>query len=221
MRYPRPVAARNQSPTEYSRRVVANLERIRRAKGISNAILMAGSGLSNNYFYTRLRNEAPFTTDDLAAMSVVLKIEPEELSEVRVPVADPMIRIAANELERRIRKLNDGTVTAESELTSRGVQVARQAGSIFEVPETALVAIADEYDAPHAYLVNPGDAEVTERVEAELELRRALRRTGATPLAARALDSVTPEALRAIARSITNITDETQVKSFQGPAPAG
>ena len=72
------------------------------------------------------------------------------------------------------------------------------------VPEEALRAIAAVFDVDPEYLLQE-DGKLPERVEAELELIRSLRRAEVRNFAARALGPVDPEALRAIAK----ILDET------------
>ncbi|MGY4541380.1 transcriptional regulator with XRE-family HTH domain [Arthrobacter sp. UYNi723] len=67
------------------------------------------------------------------------------------------------------------------------------------VPEDALRAIAGVFDVDPEYLIQE-DGKLPERVEAELELLRSLRRAEVRNFAARALGPVDPEALRAIAK---------------------
>ncbi|MCC9175438.1 hypothetical protein [Arthrobacter sp. zg-Y179] len=67
------------------------------------------------------------------------------------------------------------------------------------VPEEALRAIAAVFDVDPDYLLQE-DGNLPERVEAELELLRSLRRAEVRNFAARALGPVDPEALKAIAK---------------------
>lgn len=67
------------------------------------------------------------------------------------------------------------------------------------VTEEALRAIADVFDVDPEYLLQE-DGKLPERVEAELELIRTLRRAEVRNFAARALGPVDPEALKEIAR---------------------
>ncbi|WP_242702110.1 hypothetical protein [Arthrobacter cavernae] len=67
------------------------------------------------------------------------------------------------------------------------------------VPDEALRAIASVFDVDAEYLLQEG-GKLPERVEAELELIRSMRRAEVRNFAARALGPVDPEALRAIAK---------------------
>ncbi|KUM36407.1 hypothetical protein AR689_21025 [Arthrobacter sp. EpRS71] len=67
------------------------------------------------------------------------------------------------------------------------------------VPEEALRAIAAVFDVDPEYLLQEG-GKLPERVEAELELIRSMRRAEVRNFAARALGPVDPEALKAIAK---------------------
>ncbi|KPN19410.1 MULTISPECIES: hypothetical protein [Arthrobacter] len=67
------------------------------------------------------------------------------------------------------------------------------------VPDEALRAIAAVFDVDPEYLIQDG-GKLPERVEAELELIRSMRRAEVRNFAARALGPVDPEALRAIAK---------------------
>lgn len=67
------------------------------------------------------------------------------------------------------------------------------------VPDDALRAIAAVFDVDPDYLLQE-DGNLPERVEAELELLRSMRRAEVRNFAARALGPVDPEALKAIAK---------------------
>ncbi|MCI9859685.1 hypothetical protein MIBA_15910 [Microbacterium proteolyticum] len=55
---------------------------------------------------------------------------------------------------------------------------------------------------PTEYLTDHTDEAVTERTDAELELREAMRAAGASSIQFRALGQMSPDALRAIAHSL-------------------
>lgn len=78
-----------------------------------------------------------------------------------------------------------------------------KAGKEQVVPDEALRAIASVFDVDPEYLLQDG-GKLPERVEAELELIRSMRRAEVRNFAARALGPVDPEALKAI----TKILDE-------------
>ena len=67
------------------------------------------------------------------------------------------------------------------------------------IPEEAIRAIALVFDVDPEYLLQES-GKLPERVEAELELLKNLRRAEVRNFAARALGPVDPEALRAIAK---------------------
>ncbi|WP_229780431.1 hypothetical protein [Arthrobacter sp. BL-252-APC-1A] len=67
------------------------------------------------------------------------------------------------------------------------------------VPDEALRAIAEVFDVNPEYLLQE-DGPLPERIEAELELLRSMRRAEVRNFAARALGQVDPEALRKIAQ---------------------
>jgi hypothetical protein len=74
-----------------------------------------------------------------------------------------------------------------------------KAGKEQVVPDEALRAIAAVFDVDPEYLLQEG-GKLPERVEAELELIRSMRRAEVRNFATRALGPVDPEALRAIAK---------------------
>lgn len=74
-----------------------------------------------------------------------------------------------------------------------------KAGKEQVVPDEALRAIASVFDVDPEYLLQD-DGKLPERVEAELELLRSMRRAEVRNFAARALGPVDPEALKAITR---------------------
>lgn len=74
-----------------------------------------------------------------------------------------------------------------------------KAGKEQVVPDEALRAIATVFDVDPEYLLQEG-GKLPERVEAELELIRSMRRAEVKNFAARALGPVDPEALRAISK---------------------
>ena len=74
-----------------------------------------------------------------------------------------------------------------------------KSGHVQHVPEEALRAIASVFDVDPEYLIQEG-GKLPERVEAELQLLRSMRRAEVRNFAARALGPVDPEALKAIAK---------------------
>ncbi len=70
--------------------------------------------------------------------------------------------------------------------------------------EEVLRLITQWGDVPTEYLTDYTDAAVTDRTDAELDLRDAMREAGASSIRFRALGEMSPDALRAIAQSLRN-----------------
>ncbi len=182
---------------------------------MSNAALIAASGLSKNYFYTRLRGEGPFNLEDIAGLARALQVDPGELTAVPLGQLDRDVRLDGRELSRRIRLLNNGDLAAPERLLSRlasasdrpaeGVWGELMNGSSDIQSERLLREVAAHFDVPVNYLFESGTTELVDQVEAEIELRDALRQSGAQAVAGRALGEATPAALRAIAKAIKSI----------------
>lgn len=208
-------APRSEVPSEFSRRVLANLSRLQSAAGMSNAALISASGLSRNYFYTRLRGEGPFNLEDIAGLARALDVDPGDMTAVPLGRSDREVRLDGQELGRRIRLLNSGSLDAPDHLLSRLTTVSNRSaeavwdeltnGSSDIQSEQLLRELAAHFDVPVNYLFEPASTELVDQVEAELELRDALRQTGAQAVAGRALGQATPAALRAIAKAIKSI----------------
>ncbi|CAN5490320.1 hypothetical protein BH10ACT7_BH10ACT7_20820 [soil metagenome] len=208
-------AARAEIPSEFSLRVLANLSRLQGAAEMSNSALIAASGLSKNYFYTRLRGEGSFNIEDIAGLARALDVDPGELTSVPLGESDRSIRVDGKELARRLRLLNAGEtfppillltrIGSLSEGAAEDTWIDLMAGVSDLRSERLLHELAAYFDIPVKYLFEPASAELVDQVEAEIELRDALRQTGAEAVAGRALGEATPAALRAIARAIKSI----------------
>ena len=66
-------------PTDFSRRVVRAVETLRDRARLTNTELIRAAGISANYFYIRLRGEAPFTTNDIEKLAGAFGVEPYEV----------------------------------------------------------------------------------------------------------------------------------------------
>jgi hypothetical protein len=66
--------------------------------------------------------------------------------------------------------------------------------------------VAEYATVPTAYLTELSDADALDAAEAQFEFRLALRESGADSVSARAVDGVSPAALRAIAQSLRSIS---------------
>lgn len=62
--------------SSFSLRVVEQIEDARAQSGITQAELFAAAGMSQNYYYSRLRGDLPFNTNDIDKLALVLKCDP-------------------------------------------------------------------------------------------------------------------------------------------------
>ena len=223
------VRAQVDGADEFSRRIVLNIERFRdnpeqtnRTKKVvlTNRDLAKAAGLSENYFYIRMRYEKPFNVNDITALAKALGVTPDDLT--AVPTEDPILRLDGPELARRLRQLASAPVQGADEfraaalaksLEDRGIAfTAERWSSLTEetapvrIAESLMVAIAEFFGVDPLYLVNFHHVEVTERTEAELALESALHKAGAKSVSARSLGEMSPSALREVAKSIKDIT---------------
>jgi len=102
----------------------------------------------------------------------------------------------------------------ETKLAERGVSISRSrwqrllAGSTMFRPDSGLLtALADVFDVDAVYLLKR-DAEIDERIEAELALTRSARLAEVQSFAARTLGTVSPDALK----ELSAILDRYQVE---------
>lgn len=222
------VRAQVDGADEFSRRIVLNIERFRdnpeqtnRTKKVvlTNRDLAKAAGLSENYFYIRMRYEKPFNVNDITALAKALGVTPDDLT--AVPTEDPILRLDGPELARRLRQLASAPVQGGDEfrasalaksLEDRGIAfTAERWSSLTEetapvrIAESLMVAIADFFGVDPLYLINFHHVEVTERTEAELALERALHKAGAKSVSARSLGEMSPSALREVAKSLSDI----------------
>ncbi len=63
----------------FSRRVIGNIDYAVGKDTRSAAEIITAAGMSKNYFYTRMRGEKPFNTNDVEAIADALGIDPFEL----------------------------------------------------------------------------------------------------------------------------------------------
>lgn len=199
-------------PSRYSRRVVANVDRLRQAKGLTVGELLTRAGMTKSYYQSRAGFSLPYNTNDLEALAAALGVSPEELAN---PEAAPRVemRVQTALVAARVRRLIASHGSREADLTAHldGVDPAfaesarallAAASNTVVLDEEVLKAITDWADVPVEYLIDHTDETVTDRTEAELELREAMREAGASSIQFRALGEMSPDALRAIARSL-------------------
>lgn len=64
---------------EFSRRVIGNIDYAIGRDPRSAAEIFTAAGMSKNYFYTRMRGEKPFNTNDVDELAAALGVDPFEL----------------------------------------------------------------------------------------------------------------------------------------------
>ncbi|REC96684.1 hypothetical protein DEU35_3404 [Microbacterium sp. AG157] len=192
--------------------MVANVDRLRQAKGLTVGELLSRAGMTKSYYQSRAGFSLPYNTNDIEALAAALGVSPEEVAN---PESAPRIemRVPASPLAERVRRLVDSQAVSESDLIDHLDEVdpaaAESARALLAavtntvvLDEEVLRLITQWADVPTEYLTDYTDDAVTDRTEAELELRDAMREAGASSIQFRALGEMSPDALRAIARSL-------------------
>lgn len=199
-------------PSRYSRRVVANVDRLRRAKGLTVGELLSRAGMSKSYYQSRAGFALPYNTNDLEALAAALGVTPEEVASPEV-VPRVELRVPVTVVAERIRRVVRGQGADEdalcahlddidpaATLSTRDLLAATTA--TVTIDEEVLRLIAQWGDVPTEYLTDHADEGITDRTDAELELRDAMRDAGASVVQFRSLGEMSPDALRAIAQSL-------------------
>lgn len=201
---------------------------LRQEAGLSNVDLVRLANFSQNYFYIRLRGEAPLDLNDLEQLATVVGVSPENIVALAAglrggdvgwsPMADPA------ELGRRLRFLVEDARDANSVAQVLGEEFLQPIHGLTDelwigmmkgsdsAPESQrllssrrlLSAIAARFSVPVAYLTDFGSDEVKDRTEAEVALQRALRRTGGSELPPEELTKIPVSTLRLLTWSITS-----------------
>ncbi|MDQ1075615.1 MULTISPECIES: helix-turn-helix transcriptional regulator [Microbacterium] len=188
------------------------MDRLRRAKGLTVGELISRAGMTKSYYQSRAGFSLPYNTNDIEALAAVLEVTPEQLAS---PDSAPRIemRVPAAPVAQRVRRLVAGHAASESDLLDHLEAVDPRAadGARTLLTATTNTVVLDEEvlrlitqwaDVPVEYLTDHTDEALTDRTEAELELRDAMREAGAERIQFRALGQMSPDALRAIARSL-------------------
>jgi len=191
---------------------VANVDRLRKSKGLTVGELINRAGMTKSYYQSRAGFSLPYNTNDIEALAAALDVTPEELAS---PESAPRVamRVPAGPVGDRVRRLVASHAASESDLLAHLAQldprVAESARGLLEattntvvLDEEVLRLITQWADVPVEYLTDHTDEALTDRIEAELELRDAMREAGAQSIQFRALGQMSPDALRAIARSL-------------------
>lgn len=168
--------------------------------------------MTKSYYQSRAGFSLPYNTNDIEALAAALGVTPEEVAspesaprvEMRVPV-DPIAGRVRRVIASRDTDVDDlldhldgiDPLLAESARTLLGATT-----NTVVLDEEVLRLIAHWGDVPADYLIDHTDELVTDRTDAELELRDAMREAGASSIRFRALGEMSPDALRAIAHSL-------------------
>ncbi|WP_076677980.1 MULTISPECIES: helix-turn-helix domain-containing protein [unclassified Microbacterium] len=191
---------------------MANVDRLRRAKGLTVGELLSRAGMTKSYYQSRAGFSLPYNTNDLEALATALGVTPEEIAspdtaprvEMRVPAAPLAARVrrlvaaqaaSAEELFAHLDGIDPGAADSARMLLAEGT-------TSLVLDEEVLRLITQWGDVPTEYLTDYTDDAVTDRTDAELELRDAMRDAGASSIQFRALGEMSPDALRAIAQSL-------------------
>ncbi|WP_298874114.1 helix-turn-helix transcriptional regulator [uncultured Microbacterium sp.] len=193
---------------------MANVDRLRRAKGLTVGELLSRAGMTKSYYQSRAGFSLPYNTNDLEALAGALGVSPEELAS---PETAPRVemRVPAAPLASRVRRLIVARGATSDELLAHldGIDSAAADSARTLLADGATSVVLDEEvlrlitqwgDVPTEYLTDYTDATVTDRTDAELDLRDAMREAGASRIRFRALGEMSPDALRAIAQSLRN-----------------
>ncbi len=190
------------------------MDRLRRAKGLTVGELLSRAGMTKSYYQSRAGFSLPYNTNDLEALAGALGVSPEELAS---PETAPRVemRVPAAPLASRVRRLIVARGATSDELLAHldGIDSAAADSARTLLADGATSVVLDEEvlrlitqwgDVPTEYLTDYTDATVTDRTDAELDLRDAMREAGASRIRFRALGEMSPDALRAIAQSLRN-----------------
>ncbi|MFJ4039451.1 helix-turn-helix domain-containing protein [Microbacterium sp. NPDC090007] len=191
---------------------MANVDRLRRAKGLTVGELLSRAGMTKSYYQSRAGFSLPYNTNDLEALAAALGVTPEEVASPESAGRVEM-RVPAGPLAERVRRLVATQRSSETDLLVHlaGIDPPLADGArtllgaetnTVVLDEEVLRLIAHWADVPGEYLTDYTDEAITDRTEAELELRDAMHAAGASSIQFRALGQMSPDALRAIARSL-------------------
>lgn len=188
------------------------MDRLRKAKGLTVGELISRAGMTKSYYQSRAGFSLPYNTNDIESLAAALGVAPEELAS---PDAAPRVemRVPAGPVADRVRRLIASHASSEDALLdhladtdpsvaagARGLLTATTPTVVLD--EEVLQIITRWADVPVEYLTDHTDDALTDRIEAELDLREAMRDAGAQSIQFRALGQMSPDALRAIARSL-------------------
>ncbi|MCJ1697972.1 hypothetical protein MT349_19490 [Rathayibacter caricis] len=186
---------------------------------MTNVELIRRAEFAPNYFYIRLRGDKTFDTNDIEKLAMVFDVTPADVMVLAATLtddddADKMIAVDRVELARRLHFLTDGLAVDDSveALRAGGADITPEKWAALlagkgqrQEAHSLLTSLAGHFGVSESYLLELHSVDVAQRVEAEVDLQRALRESGANSVAARALGEVSPSALKAITEAIRSI----------------
>jgi hypothetical protein len=199
---------------------VKAVTRLRDDAQMTNVELIRKADFSPNYFYMRLRGDALFDTNDIDKLATAFGVMPADVIVLASTFSvdddtDTVTITDAAELARRLRFLSGPDAAHETVVESMNAS-----GAVLTVDEwdallagegprrvssALLSAVALHFDVDETYLTELNGTATAERIEAAVSFQRALRDSGASAVAARALGDVSPGALNAITEAIRSI----------------
>lgn len=210
-------------PSYFSLQIVEAIRQLLPRSGMTTAELIEKSKFSPNYYYVRMRADAPFDADDIEQIATALDMTVAEFvtlaASTLVTEQKAQRRIATvdkSELARRLTFLSNGAPTdAVMEMAGphasfdaqdwrRMVNGSGDGREYFDV----LTSLAGIFDVDARYLYQTGDKELAETIEAQKDFARAVEETGVTSIAARAFDEISPAELRALTNTIRTLHRE-------------
>lgn len=202
-------------------RAVAEL---RGSAGLTVQELADRIGKDPSYLYARFKGTVPFNMNDWELLARGLGVHPVQIARLASSYLnddddiEPVVIADSAELARRLRLVEstpraagpdfDPTVlldlAAERDvpLTALLWQRLRDGEVDGRIPVRVLDVIAEYTGVSPDYLTDLRNTDVVETIEAQLELRSAIREVGAESLLARSVGDVSPSAIRAIAQSL-------------------
>lgn len=186
---------------------------------MTNVELIKRAEFSPNYFYLRLRGDTTFDTNDIEKIARVFGVTPADVMTLATTLTDEgdvdkLVAVDHIELARRLKFLVADLPTESSAdaLRAGGADITEKkwiellsATGPRREAHSLLTALAGHFEVSEKYLLELGSSEIAQRIEAEIDLQRALNESGANSVAARTLGDVSPSALRAITDAIRSI----------------
>lgn len=211
------------------RKIAEIVSRARDERGLDHRSVYTAAGMSESYYYVRMRGDSSFTLNDVERLADALDMHWFELFRLAArdsALADSAIEatIATDpaELSRRIQRLlgalrSDGSPfewsalqelaeTADVPLTQEQFEQISSGEGGVRVRQRVLELLTQFWDVPDGYLVDFEDPDAFDMTDAIVEFRQAMKETGATSIATRSLGDISAAALRAITRTLRSVS---------------